>query len=46
MANIFKSKYGDGHKIILKSNITGGAKVLLNKNGFTPGKTVFDIVRK
>ena len=46
MANIFKPKYGDGHKIVLKSNIAGNVKTILTKNGFTPGKTVFDIIRK
>ena len=46
MANIFKPKYGDGHKIVLKSNIASNVKSILIKNGFTPGKSVFDIVRK
>jgi hypothetical protein len=52
MANILKSKYGDGHKVLIKDR-TGLSKVrndipsLVSKAsyGITPGKTVFELLK-
>ena len=52
MANILKSKYGDGHKVLIKDR-TGLGKVrndipsLVSKTsyGITPGKTVFELLK-
>ena len=52
MANIFKDKYGDGHKVQIKDK-TGlnkiknglGALVGQTKYGITPGTTKFSLVK-
>tara|TARA_R110000823_G_C15883031_1_gene495267 strand:+ start:28 stop:1365 length:1338 start_codon:yes stop_codon:yes gene_type:complete len=46
MANIFKPKYGEGHKIIIKPSISGKVKTILSKYGFVANKTVFEIIRR
>ena len=49
MASITGStKYGEGHKVVLKEadKISASTKSILTKSGFTPGQTVFSIVRQ
>jgi len=52
MANILKSKYGDGHKVIIKDRtglgkVRGDVPSIVSKStyGIVPGKTVFELIK-
>ena len=47
MAHILNStKYGEGHKVVLKPKVSNKLAVELKKNGYALGKTVFTITKK